>query len=344
MQLTPMTSARGMGPLPALVEASEGFPTLQRLFDAVDLPLSVIREPDCRLPLSDLMRLFEIAAQATGDPLFGLRVGEAMADGFGVFGRYARMAPTLRACLLRIARGLRYHQSGTRLVLSVKGELASFTYFVGLRPPSGGRQHWEHTLPALLQTFQLFGGIDWRPLRIEVAYAADRRMAEVERALAIPMHAARERLAIVFPASDLTLRRQQPLPAGPAITWSDLMTLVRRRPPESTVGIVADICRTRLLEGRVDIDGVAQRMGIGVRTLQRRLGEEGHSYRGLVTELRIDRARRLLLESDQPVTAIALDLGYEDPAHFTRAFRQVLSMPPSHFRRRERASHAAFAA
>jgi len=227
--------------------------------------------------------------------------------------------------------------------LTLRGRLARYSYHMGLRPSGYERQHLEHTLPALLESFRLYGGREWRPLWIEVGYAADRRLARVEEALGIPVHAEGARLAIVFPAADLALPRLGGAPTGPPLTWRELMAVVRKRPRPSTVGTVADICRTRLLDGRVDIEGVALRMGVGVRTLQRRLSDEGHCYRDLLGELRIDRACRLLRACDQSVTEIALGLGYEDPAHFTRAFRRATQVAPRSYRSRGRAPLATVA-
>ena len=65
-------------------------------------------------------------------------------------------------------------------------------------------------------------------------------------------------------------------------------------------------------------------------------------FRGMVGEAPIELIRRLRLEraawqlatTDEPVTGIAFDAGYETHEAFTRAFRAAYSTPPSGFRRR----------
>ncbi len=65
-------------------------------------------------------------------------------------------------------------------------------------------------------------------------------------------------------------------------------------------------------------------------------------FRGMVGETALELARRLRLEraawrlahTDQKVTEIAFDAGYETHEAFTRAFRAAYSTPPSGFRRR----------
>ena len=60
------------------------------------------------------------------------------------------------------------------------------------------------------------------------------------------------------------------------------------------------------------------------------VGEPVGSY---VRRLRLDgAARQLLMHSARPVTEIALDVGYETPSAFAKAFRQHYGISPSRFR------------
>ena len=331
--MTPMTLARGMGTLPELVVACEGTRSVKRLFDRVGVPLAIMAEPERMLPLRDLVDLFETAAHITGDPLLGLRVGIQMADKFGAWSRYARSAPDLRGGLARGTRTIGYHQTGTRLELTVEGDVAKYAYHMELRRPDDGRQHLEHTLPALLSTFRSYAGANWRPLHIEVDYPADRRLADIEDMLAIPIHADAPAMAVVFDASELDLPFNSLHMQGPPVTRFELNAMVRQRPPTSLAGIVAEIVRTRLLEGQADIEGVAERLDTGARSLQRKLDNEGWSYRQILGDVRLSRARHLLAETHLPITEIAFMLGYSDPAHFTRAFRRADAVSPNAYRR-----------
>jgi AraC-like DNA-binding protein len=321
-----------MGTLPELVESREGIRAVERLFARIALPLAVATEPERMIPLRDLVELFEAAAHITGDPFLGMHVGTQMADKFGIWQRWARSAPSLRGCLDRAARGIRYHQTGTRLALTVAGDEAKFAYHMDLRRPGAGRQHLEHTLPALLAAFRSYGGAAWRPLRIEVDYPADQRLAEVEAWLDIPIHGDAPTMAVVFDADDLDLPLDACESRVPAVTTFDLKALVRGRPPRTTAEVVAEIVRIRLLDGSSDIDGVARRLDTGARTLQRRLESENRPYRQVLAEVRVERARNLLAETAMPITEVALALGYSDQAHFTRAFRRETGHSPSGYR------------
>lgn len=50
------------------------------------------------------------------------------------------------------------------------------------------------------------------------------------------------------------------------------------------------------------------------------------------TELRMARARTLLDMTDRPIAAIAAEVGYRDPFHFSRRFQRVHGMSPRHYR------------
>lgn len=49
-------------------------------------------------------------------------------------------------------------------------------------------------------------------------------------------------------------------------------------------------------------------------------------------ELRIDRAKERLKYSNSSITAIAFELGFSSPQHFTNQFKQYTGLPPRSFR------------
>ena len=87
-----------------------------------------------------------------------------------------------------------------------------------------------------------------------------------------------------------------------------------------------------MADGYPSVERVAQRMQVAVRTLQRRLNEQGLTYSDLVEKLRYREACRMLKRTEKPVAAIAAALGYTDPSHFSRAFRRWSGMRPSQYR------------
>ena len=70
------------------------------------------------------------------------------------------------------------------------------------------------------------------------------------------------------------------------------------------------------------------------RTLQRRLADEGLSYRDLLDELRYETALDLLQDPENTITEVANLLGYSDPSHFSRAFRRMAGVSPGEYQKK----------
>lgn len=66
----------------------------------------------------------------------------------------------------------------------------------------------------------------------------------------------------------------------------------------------------------------------------------GRTFVEYVHELRIGRACRLLIETDEPVTAIAFDCGFGNLSHFNRLFRRRKGLTPREFRQAYRVHEA----
>ena len=117
------------------------------------------------------------------------------------------------------------------------------------------------------------------------------------------------------------------------VTLRDVLADVILADAPEPARALSAVVALRLLDGRSDIEGAAYLVGLGVQGLQRRLRQKGYSYREIVDEARRARAIRLLLETRMTVLAIALSLGYETHASFTRAFVRWMGCTPSEYRK-----------
>lgn len=99
------------------------------------------------------------------------------------------------------------------------------------------------------------------------------------------------------------------------------------------VGSLKSVLVAYLCEGTPSIDLAAELSGTSLRTFQRRLGAANTTYSELLQQTRFELARALLADPDRKVIDIAFEVGYEDPAHFTRAFRRMAGYAPQTYRR-----------
>jgi len=89
----------------------------------------------------------------------------------------------------------------------------------------------------------------------------------------------------------------------------------------------------RLLAGaRPEIAAVARELGLSNRTLQRRIDDDGTTFRQLLLESRQELAHEYLNRPEMDVTEVAFLLGYEDSNSFYRAFRTWEGTTPSQLR------------
>lgn len=88
------------------------------------------------------------------------------------------------------------------------------------------------------------------------------------------------------------------------------------------------------LHRQLDDDRVAREVGLSTSHFRHLFRQTtGQPFRKYLMAIRLERARQLLVEGDMPVSEIAIEVGFTGLAHFTRAFVQRFSAPPSSLRR-----------
>jgi AraC-like DNA-binding protein len=93
-----------------------------------------------------------------------------------------------------------------------------------------------------------------------------------------------------------------------------------------------------LLAANLDLSAVqaGRALAMSERSLQRRLQGAGTSFRKELLAARLDEARRRLLDGDDPVSDIALEVGFSSLQHFSNAFRLATGDAPTAWRSRLR--------
>ncbi len=81
-----------------------------------------------------------------------------------------------------------------------------------------------------------------------------------------------------------------------------------------------------------DLPALAAQLHMSERTLKRKLAERGLSFSSMLEEVMKRDAMTLLNDASLSVQDIAMRLGYQDRANFTRAFRRWTGQTPSDYR------------
>ncbi len=80
------------------------------------------------------------------------------------------------------------------------------------------------------------------------------------------------------------------------------------------------------------IEDVASYFNMSSRNLRRRLSEENNSYQSIKDTLRKNHAIKLLTDNELAINQISREVGFNEPAAFTRAFKQWTGQTPRNFR------------
>jgi transcriptional regulator of acetoin/glycerol metabolism len=87
----------------------------------------------------------------------------------------------------------------------------------------------------------------------------------------------------------------------------------------------------------LDVGTLATQAGLSryhfFRAFKASVGMSPHRY---LLEQRVRKAAELIERSEQPLTSIALDVGFADQSHFSRSFHTLVGLTPSQFRRAHR--------
>lgn len=96
-------------------------------------------------------------------------------------------------------------------------------------------------------------------------------------------------------------------------------------------GSMSETANTTRLHSMPLIEDVAGYFNMSSRNLRRRLKQENSSYQSIKNTLRKNHAIKRLTENELTINQISREVGFNEPAAFTRAFKQWTGFSPRHF-------------
>jgi AraC-like DNA-binding protein len=295
-----------------------------------------LRQPDGRMTARQLEVLAAAAMQERDDEGLGAFSRRLPWGSYGLLARASLTAPTLGVALQRWCRHHGLLADEIRLAVTVSGASAAIT-LEEVRPlPADVR---ELSMAFILRNVHGLACwyVDSRIPLLEARFP----FAQPPHADAYPhmfpggpLHFAHGSVAAIrFDAEYLRLpvRRDE----------KALGLLLRQRALQLTV---LQYRRDRLLAPQVrqalatqpgeahTAQALAGLLHVSTRTLHRQLKDEGASLQQLKDEVRLERARDLLLRTRQPLKQVAAAVGFRNEKSFARAFRQKMGVAPGAFR------------
>jgi AraC-like DNA-binding protein len=303
------------------------------LFAAAGIDPVALADPGARLRTEKISRLWELAAEQSGNPAIGLAQHRvARPASFDVVGYTMMSCADLRGAFERLIRYLLILSDALTIVMSEEGTglRVTFVLFGGDRPVP--RQRIEFILITVIGFCRWICGRDVQPLAIELPYPAPADPAPYRAAFRCPVSFDAPRSSLLFARADLT----EPLPTSNPL----LAELHERFAGEYlkhfdhalTSFRVREVIIRRLPDGEPRREQVARELCLSERTLQRRLEKEAISFIQLLDETRRELAEQYLDRLHLPLAQAAYLLGFADESSFFRACKRWFDLTPGQYR------------
>lgn len=265
-------------------------------------------------------------------PTGGLRMGEqASMASFGVLG-YLVMSSTNLGQVIHLMQ--RYEQ-----VVMHMGETTLHRQGTQVRLGWGLRGHHAHPaledliLAAWFKLGRWLVGRELVPDAVYLTHRAAQHAPDYRTWFGCPVELDQATAGVVFPATWLDL---PVLHADPQMhSWmveraSAQMRALSGDGPwsQQVVAILPELMASQ----SATLGGAAAALGIGERSLRRRLNDEGNGFAALLLQERQALACRYLRHTQHGVLDIALALGYAEHSAFSGAFKQWFGMTPRDYR------------
>ncbi|MBC2775245.1 AraC family transcriptional regulator [Rhizobium sp. AQ_MP] len=294
------------------------------------IPSSQLADPYALIPLHHFVAFLEDGAAATDDDAFGAKLGAHLkpAD-IGPMGILFSVSPTINIALQRIARLANSLQGATNSgVVEEEGTL-TWSYALTDRSIWPRRQDAEYSMAATCELVRSCFRTNLNPLEVHFEHERPAKIEPLKRIFRAPILFSQSSNRLVYDAkeADRVYRGEDKfLVATLERHIADLIS--ETKPEEGLSEKVRFLIQLYLGRRPVTTAFLAQELKMSLRTLQRRLDDEGTSVRALIREHRSELATSLLERPDSSASNVALALGYADGAAFSRAFKDWTGRSP----------------
>ncbi|MGH1347736.1 MAG: helix-turn-helix domain-containing protein [Nannocystales bacterium] len=301
------------------------------------LPEDLLNRDNVRLTTESFVRFFEALDDSVGDSRFWVRLTEAMTPEYFTPPVFASLcSPNLATAAERLSR---FKPLIGPITLDVRDspdglELTYRWKDTGIRQPA-----YMHGMEAMFATNLARLGTRQRvrPTAVVVP-ELPRDPQPFEDYLGIRLTRG-DVLRVSFDAADA----HQPFLTASRAMWDIFEPELRKRLSDlESDATFAERTRVVLMEalpsGQVGMDNVARRLAVSSRTLQRRLKDEGTTFKAVVDTTRESLARHYLHRTELSATEIAFLLGFDEATSFFRAFQRWTGTTPEALRHQSAAA------
>lgn len=297
-----------------------------------NLTPAVTRSQDLRIPYRSFVRVLDHAAAESPYPLFSLTLSLRHGiEALGALGLMACQCDTLRDSLEMVRKYVHYHAQGVELELTEQNGVARLSYNVRMAEKIDLTQLMEVGIGRIFSVLKTLAPPGMSLTGVSFRHAPTAPIDAYTRELGLEPRFRAGVNAVCFPASFLAL---PPSPA-PERLRHYFESFLRQNPQENRLPLkqqVIKLIHEMIPTGEVSAEAVAKLMNMHTRSLQRQLRLNDTDFRTLLEEVRYQLAQDALRNIEQPLTEVALQLGYSELSAFSRAFKRWSGVSPQKWR------------
>jgi len=318
----------------ALAVERAGVPRGEYL-ERADLTEAHLLDSVARFAMPDFGKLQALALDLSRDEALGLHLAEHVTEAaFDVVGHLVSHAPTLREAVNVISQFGSLVLSDFALELSERVDVAGLTYRFPRLSARQDRMHAEFIMAGMVRLMREFVGRQAEPHSVHFEHPAPAYRCEYTRIFGGKECFSRPETSVYFPRAWLDAQQMHKNEHLSALLRAEARRVLETAgSTETFTERVARYLRAHPKWRIPGMDDAARHLGTSVRSLRRRLTEEGVSYRQLVNAALQDTASELLRDPQLSVTDAALASGYSEVTAFHRAFKRWTGVTPKQFRR-----------
>lgn len=291
-----------------------------RLLAEVGLRPDDLGDAQTRIARTTYHQIFDVAAELCGEPDFGLLCGDVVdVDTFHVVGHILAGESTVLGVLRRLSGLHRLLDDSSSSTVEMRGDRVVFITREPSLETARPRQAAEFAVTSLVSFIRIGTLGQVRPCHIGFIHPSPGKLQTHERVLGVTPKFGGSQIETVFDNADIPLTEYE----TPKVLQKHLVeyaeSVVAGFDEADMISSLERVVLARLPRGTPQIEQIARNLGVSKRTLQRRLEEEGLTFRGLVDRVRRTTALKLLSQDGASMGDVSSRVGYSDVRSLRRA-------------------------
>ncbi|NIN61267.1 MAG: AraC family transcriptional regulator [Gammaproteobacteria bacterium] len=307
------------------------------IFKQAGLNPSQLHDPDSRYPVPGMVNLWLLATEATGDPCFGLNVVKHWhpttlhALGYAWFASH-----TLKEGFERMERYV--HIACTATTASLRETTDGYEFRLGVLPeykPSPDFAAVDAGMATILHMCRQSCGEEFNPIRLELVRPMPDRAEKFYEYFQSQIIFNSDENQFLF--EKYCIEKSLPTANVDLALANEkiIREYLNRLDRSDILTRVQTLLSENLTSGNITEKQMADMLNMSVRSLQRKLEEQGQNYKSLLDETRRELAIQYIRNSRYSINEITYLLGFSEASNFSRAFKRWTGSSPSHYRQTE---------